>query len=276
MQTTPANTHHTDRDRTGYGMGVRLAGVWSAVAFFFFWLVGFAFLAQWIPPLAPSDNAEQIANLFRTRTYPIMAGMVLMVIGSALYLPWTALLSDFIREVEGPSRFLSGTQLAAGVMSASTFFLPALIWAAAAFRPARNPEITQALVDLGWLLFITPIVPFIVQYLTLAAAIFTDRRSEPTFPRWVGYLQVWISITFLPAFAAYFMKTGPLAWNGILVWWIPFAAFTTWFAIMITLARRAVLQGARRQADTAALTPDLHRPERHPSVSVTSDTSAIP
>ena len=59
-------------------------------------------------------------------------------------------------------------------MAAMTFFLPGMIWAAAAFRPERNPEITQALVDLGWLLFITPIAPFIVQYVTLAIAIFAD------------------------------------------------------------------------------------------------------
>jgi hypothetical protein len=156
-------------------------------------------------------------------------------------------LADLIREIEGSSRFLSGTQLAAGVISASTFFLPAMFWATAAFRPARNPEITQALVDLGWLLFITPIAPFIVQYLTLAIAIFTDRRAQPAFPRWVGYLQIWISITFLPALASYYLKSGPLAWNGVFVWWIPFVAFTAWFAIMITLARKAVLRGIPSQ-----------------------------
>ena len=120
-----------------------------------------------------------------------------------------------------------------------------MIWATAAFRPGRSPEITQALVDLGWLLFITPIAPFILQYLTLAIAIFADHRAQPAFPRWAGYLQLWISITFLPALAAYFMKRGPLAWKGLFVWWIPFVAFTAWFFIMIALTRRAVLLGDR-------------------------------
>ena len=224
------------------GWGV---GVWSAAAFFLLWLVGFVVFARWIPPLPPWEGAQQIADLFRARAVPIMTGMVLMIVGSALYLPWTATLADLIKEIEGSSHFLSGTQLAAGIMAASTFFLPAMIWATAAFRPGRSPEITQALVDLGWLLFITPIAPFILQYLTLAIAIFADHRAQPAFPRWAGYLQLWISITFLPALAAYFMKRGPLAWNGLFVWWIPFVAFTAWFFIMIALTRRAVLLGDR-------------------------------
>jgi hypothetical protein len=39
-----------------------------------------------------------------------------------------------------------------------------------------------------------------------------------------------------------FMKTGPFAWNGLLVWWIPFAMFTGWFVLMITLTWRAARQ----------------------------------
>ena len=220
-------------------------GVWSAVAFFALWVVGFMIFARWVPPIPPSDNAGQIAAMFGSRTGLILAGMVFMGFGAALYLPWTAVLADLIREIEDRSHFLSLTQVAAGVMSAMTFLLPALIWAAAAFRPQRSPEITQALVDLGWLLFITPIAPFILQYVVLAVAVFIDKRAQPIFPRWAAYLQLWVSVTFLPALAAYFFKRGPLAWNGLFIWWIPLSAFTLWFVAMIALTHRAVrLSGA--------------------------------
>jgi hypothetical protein len=75
-------------------------------------------------------------------------------------------------------------------------------------------------------------------------AIFTDRRSAPAFPRWAGYLQIFVSVSFLPAVLAFFLKTGPFAWNGLLVWWFPFATFTVWFFTMIVLARKAVLRSA--------------------------------
>ena len=221
---------------------IRIAGVWSAVAFFALWFVGFVVFAQWIPPVAPSRGAQQIADLFSSRSTSIRIGMVLMSVGTVFYLPWTMLLSDLIKEIEGSSFFLSGTQLVAGVLSAITFFIPSYLWAAAAFRPNRDPEITQALSDLGWLMFITPIAPFLMQYAILAIAIFIDKRPSPAYPRWAAYLQLWVGFSFLPAFLAFFMKTGPFAWNGLFVWWIPFATFTAWFAVMIVLTRRAVLR----------------------------------
>lgn len=223
---------------------LQMLGVWSAVVFFLLWLIGFALFAQWIPPLPPSTDAQGVASIFQANSVSIRIGMVFMSMGAVLYLPWTMVLSDLIKQIEGKSFFLSGTQLAAGVMSAMTFFLPAFLWATAAFRPERNPEITQALVDLGWLLFITPIGPFLLQYLIVAIAIFMDRRPLPAFPRWAAYAQIWVCVSFLPGLVAFFMKTGPFAWNGLFVWWIPLSTFSAWFVLMIVLTRKAVLQQA--------------------------------
>ena len=91
------------------------------------------FFAQWVPPIAPSAGADDIASLFRERSVPIRVGMVLMSLGTVFYLPWTMALAGLIKEIEGKSFFLSGTQLAAGVVSAMTFFLPAFLWTTAAF-----------------------------------------------------------------------------------------------------------------------------------------------
>jgi hypothetical protein len=83
---------------------------------------------------------------------------------------------------------------------------------------------------------------FYLQYVTPAIAIFSDKRPRLGFPRRATYLALWVSLSFLPATGAMFLKTGPLAWNGLLVWWIPFAMFTGWFVLVITLTWRAVRQ----------------------------------
>jgi hypothetical protein len=233
----------------------RLIGVWSAVAFFVLWAIGYMAFAQWVPPISPSLTAPQVAQLFQERSVPIRVGMVLMSLGAIFYLPWTVTLSSLIKETEGKSSFWAATQLAAGVVSMLTFFLPAFVWATAAFRPGRNPEITQALSDLGWLLFITGIAPFMMQYLILGFAILSDRRPRPAFPRWAAYLQFWVSLSFVPAVIAFFAKNGPFAWNGLLVWWIPLTTFTGWFVLMIILARRAVLMPAVRAGERATIGP---------------------
>jgi hypothetical protein len=195
-------------------------------------------------PLPPSADAQVVAALVQSRSTAILIGVVFMTVSSVLYLPWTMLLSDLIRPVEGNTYFLSGTQLVAGLMAQMTYFLPPFFWGAAAFRPERAPQITQALVDTGWLLFITAIGPFILQYATLAIAIWRDERQVPGFPRWVGYLQIWVSVSFLPAVLPFFMKSGPFAWNGLFVWWIPLTLFVAWFVAMLILARKAVLRDA--------------------------------
>lgn len=220
-----------------------MLGVWSTAGFFLVWLVGYALFAKWIPPLSPDLTAQQTADHYSEHADAIRAGMVFMTLGSVLYLPWTALLAQIIRQVETGSRILTWTQLTAGVISALAFMIPAYIWAAISFRPHRDPEVAQTLSDLGWLIFITTIGPFILQYLTLAIAIFLDDRDEPAFPRWVGYLQVWVSLSFTPALLAFFMKDGPFAWDGLMVWWIPLTMFSVWFAILIFMVRRAVIGG---------------------------------
>lgn len=233
----------------------RLIGVWSAAAFFVLWALGYMAFAQWVPPISPALSANQVAALFQERSVPIRVGMVIMSLGAVFYLPWTVTLSSLIKEIEGKSFFWAATQLAAGIVSMLTFFLPAFVWAAAAFRPERHPEITQALSDLGWLLFITPIAPFMMQYIILGVVILWDKRPRPAFPRWAAYVQFWVSLSFVPAVIAFFAKTGPFAWNGLLVWWIPLTMFTAYFVVMITLTHRAVLIPAIATEEPATASP---------------------
>lgn len=226
-------------------MSQRLAmlGVWSTAGFFGVWLVGYAGFAQWIPPLSPDLSAQETAAAYSEHADAIRVGMILMTLGSVLYLPWTVLLAQIIRQIERGTRMLSSTQLAAGVVAALTFMLPAYVWAALSFRGTRDAQVAQTLSDLGWLLFITAIGPFILQYATLAVAIFIDERDAPAFPRWVAYLQIWVSLSFLPAVLAFFFKTGPFAWDGLMVWWIPLTTFSAWFLILIVMVAKAVKGG---------------------------------
>jgi hypothetical protein len=127
--------------------------------------------------LSPNLTAQQTANQYSDHADAIRVGMVLMTLGAVRYLPWTVLLAQIIRQIERGTRMLPWTQLLAGVLSALPFVIPAYIWAAISFRPHRDPAITQTLSDLGWLVFITQIGPFIIQYATVAIAIFVDDRE---------------------------------------------------------------------------------------------------
>jgi hypothetical protein len=104
---------------------------------------------------------------------------------------------------------------------------------AASFRyDDRAPDVTRALHDLGWILFVTVIWSLWVQLIAIAAAILIDRRSEPVLPRWLGYLNLWVAMLIIPAGLVLFFKHGPFAWNGVVGLYIPLVAFVIWMMSM--------------------------------------------
>jgi len=213
----------------------QIAGGWCGVAFLALWLIGFALIAHWVPPVSPASSAVEVAAIYVDRSIAIRIAMALMGIGSIFYIPFTIALADFIKKIEGDSIILSFTQLAGGIVGQITFFIPAFIWAAASFRADRDPEVILAMADVAWITFMTAWPPFVLQFASLAAAIFMDKRADPYFPRWSGYFQVLISVTFLPATLALFFKTGPFAWDGFFIFWLPLVVFLAWFLVMLPL-----------------------------------------
>ena len=49
--------------------------------------------------------------------------------------------------------------------------IPMLLMAVISFRPDRNPEITVTLNDIAWLLFLTPIAPFMIQNIIIGMTV---------------------------------------------------------------------------------------------------------
>jgi hypothetical protein len=135
-------------------------------------------------------------------------------------------------------------------------FLPFLIMSATAYRPQRAPEITQGMNDIAWFVLVMDFVPFCVQYLAIAIAVFADRSPEPVFPRWVAYLNLWVVVLFIPTGVITFFKTGPLTYGGILGFCIPLAVFAVWLIAMpYAVCRHLQREGRVRGAQDAAPAP---------------------
>jgi hypothetical protein len=107
---------------------------------------------------------------------------------------------------------------------------PQLIFALAAFRTDRDPSGVVLLNDVAWLLLFTGIVPFIVQNVAIGIAILRDPRQ--TFPRWVAWLNFFVAFSFVPDPLAFFLKTGPFAWNGVFVFWLALTTYCVFIFVM--------------------------------------------
>jgi hypothetical protein len=129
--------------------------------------------------------------------------------------------------MEGPGRLLTYTFLIAAAGGMMDFVLPLLFMEAAAFRPG-DASFVQHLDDLGWLCFIAGAPIFSVQAAAVGISTLLSREDEQALPRWWGYLSLWCTVLFAPGIFVAFFKTGPLAWNGVVGFWIPAVGFGIW------------------------------------------------
>lgn len=60
------------------------------------------------------------------------------------------------------------------------------------------------------------------------------------YPRWIGFVNFWIAILFLPGVLLPFFKSGPFAWNGLIGFWLVAFAFFGWIIMMWWSTVRAI------------------------------------
>lgn len=185
-----------------------------------------------LPPFAPSKTAAEAAEFWSTNTGLKRCGLVLMLAACGLQAPFGALLAVRIRQMEGRYTPLAYLELIGAGLAVLAIIFPIFAFSAASFRPERNPEITQALNDLGWLPFIMNWPPAIIQTLAVGFAIFGYHGAKQVFPRWVGYFNLWSAFIFCAGGLAVLFKDGVFAWNGLLAFWVAAVFFGAWFLVM--------------------------------------------
>lgn len=214
---------------------------WCGPLLMLIFLAGFWPVAGFLPPPSPEDGAAEIAAFFADDTTAIRLGLWMTTFAAALFAPWMVAIFVQMRRIEGREAPLAHLQLALGAIFVLEFIFPLMIWQAAAFRPLEDPELTQRLNDLGWLMFVGVVSTGVLEAIVIGAAILRDRRAEPVFPRWAGYLNLWCALTFVGGGLCVFFKSGPFAWNGVIAWWLLLVGFAVWIlAMSFCLLRYAI------------------------------------
>ena len=158
-------------------------------------------------------------------------GLVLLLAASGLQAPFGALLAIRIRQMDaGRHSPLAYMQLVGTGLAVVAIIMPTFAFAAASYRPERDPQITQALNDLGWLPFVMNWPAATIQCLAIGFAIFG--AVHEIWPRWLGYFNVWCGFIFAAGGLVVLFKDGVFAWNGLLAFWMVAVFFGLWFLIM--------------------------------------------
>ena len=215
---------------------------WCAIAFAVICLLGFYPFADFIPPMSPNLSAEEIAAIYQQNTVSMRFGILLIMSSAGLMCPFVAAIAMQMKRIEGGIGPYTATQIAAGSLTTLIFVVAAVFWTGAAFRPERDPAMIMLMNDLAWITLLMTFAPFIVQNFSLGLCVLSDKSATPIFPRWIGFYNFWVGVTFIPGGMLTFFKRGPFAWDGLFVWWIPFAFFFSWYLIMFSVIRRAIQQ----------------------------------
>jgi hypothetical protein len=204
-------------------------------------LIGMWAIAGFVPPPGPSRSPEQIVAVYAEHGVRIRFGLIVACAGVTLLGPWTAAIAIQMRRIEGEFAPLALTQAMLGAVLIIEFYVPSVMWMVAAFRPEFDTAFTYRLHDLASITFVALPWSAALQAVLLAIAILQDKHDPPVFPRWLGYLSVWAAISFLPGAFNCLAKTGVIAWNGVLAWWLGLTAFGIWIlAVSFCLLRYAI------------------------------------
>jgi hypothetical protein len=230
--------------------------LWTLPAALILWIVSFLLFPGFNPPMSPTMPAEQVAAFYRDPGHiaQIRSSMILFNWFGVCLVPILALIVLQIRRMAHRTPIFSYAMLGCAAGGPTLFLVADVCWLLAAFRPERSPELTQLLNDLAWITF-TILVPFFIgQCVILALAIYFDDPSRPVFNRWVAYFNLLVAAALVPAAFVGVSLTGPLAWDGLLSFWVKNVAIALWIIVMGVVLGRAVY---RERAESRGRSDEL-------------------
>jgi hypothetical protein len=211
-------------------------------------LLGGFLIAGFLPPPSPHDSAAQIAAIFRDHPDRIRLGLVISMFGAALLGPWVGVTTSQLKRAEGRHTPLSYTEMALGAVLVFEFVIPILLLEAAALRPNLPPATLRLIDDFGWLSYVGGPSTAMVEVFVIGVVILQDRRPDPIFPRWSGWISIGAPLLFAPGAVIVFFQHGALAWNGALAWWLGLGAFGAWIGAFTFALWSAISHQEREEA----------------------------
>ena len=224
---------------------------WTLPAVAIIWISAFFLFPGFVHPMSPTMSAEEVAAFYRDNLPRIRYSMILFNWFCVGLIPILMLLVMQIRRMAHRTPILSYCMLGCAAGGPTLFLIANLFWLLAAFRPERNPELTQLFNDLAWVTFATGVPFLIAQSVILAMAIYLDRQSRPVFEPWVAHFNLVVAAALAPAAFTGLALGGPMAWDGALPFWVKNIAIAVWIVVMGVVLGQAIYR-QRAEARVAA------------------------
>lgn len=215
---------------------------WTLPAVAIIWISAFFLFPGFVHPMSPTMSAEQVGAFYRDpeNLSRIRYSMILFNWFCVGLIPILMLLVMQMRRMAHRTPILSYCMLACAAGGPAIFLIANLFWLLAAFRPERAPELTQLFNDLAWVTFTIQVPYLITQSVLLALAIYWDRQPRPVFKPWVAHFNLLVAAALAPAAFTGLALGGPMAWDGLLPFWVKNIAIAIWIAVMVLVLGQAI------------------------------------
>ncbi|GAS92611.1 hypothetical protein [Mycolicibacterium brisbanense] len=215
---------------------------WTIPVFYLIFGLIFVVLTRVMPPPRPDARPDQIVLFFAEHSLSIRIGFGLLMIFIGFTGFANGLIAFQIKRMSVAPVFAYSyiASLAVGAVPGCLF--AAFAFVAAAYRPDRDPDLIALLYDLGLLSFVGSLGCFATQNMVLALAIFLDRND--VLPKWLAYMSIWMIVTELLAGPVFVFKSGPLAWNGSISFYVGTVVFVVWETCIIYLLYQTITKQA--------------------------------
>lgn len=222
--------------------------LWTAPVFGLVLLVAFLAFPGFFPPMSPQLSADQVAAFYRDNQSMIRFSMIVFNLCSVMLVPYFMVIVVQMKRMATPSPVFAYCYLSGVVTGATLFAVADLMWLVAAFRPERDPQLTLLLNDLAWIILTAPVGMVVANNACLAAAVYLDAQPRPVFPRWTARFSVLVALAMTPAACGAIVRTGPLAWNGVISFWLRIVAYGLFLVVMFPVLRSAIQRQAREES----------------------------
>lgn len=205
---------------------------WTLPGVAIIWVSAFFLFPGFLHPMSPRMSAEEVAAFYQDETARIRYSMILFNWFGVGLIPIVIQLAMQVRRMAHRTPMMSYCLISCAAGPPCLFLIANMFWLLGAFRPERASELTQLLNDLAWLTF-TVLVPWLIaQSLLLALAIYWDRQDRPVFKPWVAHFNLLVAAALAPAAFTALAFDGPIAWDGVLSFWVKNIAIAVWIVVM--------------------------------------------
>ena len=219
-------------------------------AFFCLW----GLLGGNIPPFLPSASPLEVKQHYLDHRLAIMIGMSVCLSLTACYMAWGVAISHVMTRIEGHNGFLAKLENMGATITCAPIMTACAIWLTAAHEVNNlSPEVMHMLYWGGWLLIDLAYMVTSFEIAACSIVFMRDKRAKKLVPDAVSWWG-WVTVaSFFVVNAIPFVTTGPLAFNGVISFWI---AFFTWFFWIPSMSYFIIKAVDRIKAEESAAVAD--------------------